>query len=767
MNISTRLNTSKGLIILAAMAFSFGLSAQTDIANARTFPINQTVTVTGVVTNGAELGQIRYMQDATAGIAAYGGPVTGTVRGDSVTVTGPLIEFAGLLEISTVASMTNHGQAVIQPTPLQVSVLAIGEPLESQLVVLENVTFVQSGLFAAGNSTVQVTDGTNTMDIRINSSTNIAGTAIPTGAVSVTGLVGQYNTNYQIVPRDLNDIITYVAPLYEINILLGGSTVFTGGNYLIGNTPATTITIENYGTQNLVVSGSLFSGVNAAAFSSNIGAPTIAGGTSQNFTINYVPSAIGSHFATLEISSNDADENPYIINLEGAGTDNLATEPTASPTNVTFPLIDAYTLNGQFTAGTGATNYLVLWSNGAAVTGVPADGNTYLRGDIVGNATVAYSGPATSFTPRGIIANQNYFFEVYAFNGSGGFENYLTTAPATGNTTTTGSNIAGYYGAITSVNNTLVSDLTALINPHTSVTYFMYLNTMMANFEVRDTVGGQSVVTCAYSGENIVFNDPFNWTATGYSREHTYAHSWMTSWPADSPELPEYNDQHNLYPTNLSEANQPRSNYPLGVVTGTVSQSYLEGTLGQSATGQLVYEPRDKQKGNAARAIMYMAICYGFNLNGDPQASNQDQNLLKTWHLADLPDDYEIARHEYIYSIQGNRNPFIDSVEFACHIDFDNNLYLGPDCSVLSLNELSENSIKVYPVPANDILKVNADGENITAYELIDMQGRTVLSGYDLSTLSVELDVRSLQAGSYIIKVSTSKGSAHQQVIIE
>ena len=730
----------KGIIILAAMTFSFGLSAQTDIANARTFALNQTVTVTGVVTNGAELGQIRYMQDATAGIAAYGGPVTGALRGDSVSVTGPLIEFAGLLEISTVASMTNFGQAVIQPIPLQVSVLAIGEPLESQLVVLENVTFVQSGSFAAGNSTVQVTDGTNTMDIRINGSTNIAGTAIPTGAVSITGLVGQFNTNYQIVPRDLNDIITYVAPMYEINVLLGGSTVFTGGNYLIGNSAATTITIENYGTQNLVVSGALFSGANAASFSSNIGTPTIAGGTSQNFTINYSPSTIGSHFATLEISSNDADENPYLINLEGVGTDNLASEPTASPTSMSFPIVEAYTLTGQYNPGSGATNYLVLWNNGSAVTDVPSDGTSYMRGDIVGNSTVAYAGPSTSFTPRGIIANQNYFFTVYAYNGSGGFENYLTTSPATGNISSTGSNIAGYYGSISSVDNTLVSDLASLINPHTSVTYFMYLNTMMANFEIRDTINGQSVVTGAYSGENFIFSDPFDWSATGYSREHTFAHSWMTTQPADNPELPEYNDQHNLYPTNLAEANIPRNNHPLGVVTGAVSSSYLEGTLGLDASGMLVYEPRDAQKGNAARAIMYMAICYGFSLNSDSDAADQDQDILKTWHLADLPDDYEIARHEYIYSIQGNRNPFIDSVEFACHIDFDDNLYLGTDCSVLSIKELAENSLKVYPVPANEILRINTDGNSIKSYELIDMQGRVVLTDSSLSTFSLEID---------------------------
>ncbi|HIP31147.1 MAG TPA: T9SS type A sorting domain-containing protein, partial [Crocinitomicaceae bacterium] len=179
-----------------------------------------------------------------------------------------------------------------------------------------------------------------------------------------------------------------------------------------------------------------------------------------------------------------------------------------------------------------------------------------------------------------------------------------------------------------------------------------------------------------------------------------------------------------------------------------------------------VYEPRDAQKGNAARAIMYMVVTYGFNLNGDPAATNQDQELLKTWHYADLPDDYEIARHEYIYNLQGNRNPFIDSVEFACHIDFDNLLYLGPDCSVLNTIELSENSVSVYPIPATSYITISAD-EQITSIKMIDMQGRTVLTDANVSLSKLNLDVSSVQSGSYIIRVTTVKGSIQRKVIIE
>lgn len=751
-------------LIMAVLAGSFFSFAQQNIADARTFGIGSTVTISGVATNGGELGPIRYVQDATAGLACYGGPITGVNEGDSVTVTGPLIEFSGLLEISIVDNVVNHGQAVVQPTPLQIPITSAGESLESQLVEIENVTFVQSGSFA-GNTTYQITDGTNQLDVRVNSGTNLVGTAIPTGPVTVTGPLGQFNANYQIVPRSTNDVVAYVAPLYEINVMLDGATVLHTSDYFIGSATTVTVDIENYGTQDLIVSGAVFTGPDAGDFSSNIVTPTIAGGSSQQFTINYTPSNTGSHFATLEIASNDADENPYIINFEGVGTDNLASEPTANPTGLTFPTVEAYTLNGTYAAGSGATNYLVLWKTGSAITGVPQDGNTYLRGDVVGDAKVAYAGPGTTFTPRGVIANQDYHFAVYAFNGQAGYENYLTTSPATGNQMSSGANIGNYYGSLTSATTTLHSDLQALINPHTEVTYFLYKLTMMDQFEVRDTTGGQSFVECVYSGERYVFDDPFDWTATGYSREHTFAHSWMPTFPADQPEEPEYNDQHNLYPANLAEANSPRSNLPLGEIDGTVVDSYLEGATGYSGT-QLVYEPRDSHKGNAARAIFYMVTCYGFPLSGNVNSDKQDQQLLKDWHFNDLPDNREIARHEFIFNQQGNRNPYIDSVAWACFIDFDQFGYDATNCN-LSIEDQVQNSMVVYPVPASEKVYIQVNGTVITSYEVIDMQGRVVASNADTNEDVVIFNTNEFETGSYIVRVVTPYGEAQQKMIIK
>ena len=753
----------KKTIFTSVLAFASLLANGQTISDARNMGIGQTVTVRGVAANGSELGPIRYIQDGTAAIPAYGTNLNSVQRGDSITATGVLFDFNGLLEISPTNSFINHG-AVGSPTPQIVPLSVINEAIEAQLVRIDNVTFVQTGNFATGNSTVQITDGTTTLDVRINGSTNIDGTAIPSGTISIVALVGQFNANYQLIPRDLNDIFPYVAPAREINVKMGGLTVLNNGTYVVGNVASTNVTIENFGIQNLTVSATTISGTNAADFSGTF-TGTVAPTSSQSFTLNFAPTGTGTRTATLSIANDDSDENPYVITLSAVGTDNLATEPASNPTGLTFPLVKAYTIGGQYSAGVNAEKYIVLWKTGSAITGVPTDGTTYKRGDIVGDAKVAYVGSGMSFTPRHVIANQNYHFAVYAFNGPDGFENYKTTSPATGNVSSQGQQIGNYYNGINSTSASFLTNLSALINPHTFVSYFNYKTTMMNQFEIRDTTAGQSYVVCAYSGERKVFNDPFDWTATGYSREHTYSHSWMETFPADNPEQKEYNDQHNLYPTNLQNANTPRSNLPLDIITGNTVFSYLNCAVGYRADGQLCFTPRAEQRGNAARSIFYMATCYNGQLGNNWQIpTDQNEAILKQWHYADLPDNYEIARNEFIYSLQNNRNPYVDSTDFVCHVNFSNMTY--NQCSV-GLTEKLENNFSIFPVPSNNKIYAQVNGLNIISYSVIDAQGRTIVQENSSNLPVLELTADQFKSGVYILKVGTEFGTVQSSFIIE
>ena len=156
----------KLILSITTLLLTTSLIGQT-IADARNQAIGQTVTITGVATNGGELGNIRYIQDASAALPAYGSNLGTVQRGDSITATGVLFEFSGLLELSPTTSFTNHGPGAL-PDPLLIPISSANESLEGQLIRIDNVTFVQGGVFNSGSSTVQITDGSNTLDVRIN-----------------------------------------------------------------------------------------------------------------------------------------------------------------------------------------------------------------------------------------------------------------------------------------------------------------------------------------------------------------------------------------------------------------------------------------------------------------------------------------------------------------------------------------------------------------------------------------------------------------------
>lgn len=568
---------------------------------------------------------------------------------------------------------------------------------------------------------------------------------------------------------DVNIAAGAATPAQEINVKQGATTILNGGTYTMSSPVSTmtqtTFTVENLGTANtLNISSATISGTNAADFSVASSPSSVAANSTGNLVVNFTPAAAGTRTAVLTIASNDADEASYVINLNGIGG-SFATEPSAQPTNMVLSNVKTYRLAGSFTPSASASGYLVLRKKGSAITGVPVDGTTYQRGDIVGDAQVVFSANATSFVPNNIVASTGYYFAVYAYNGSGSNINYLTTSPLTGNVTTPATMMpANYYNGINTGSTSFVADLHNLTNPHTMQFYSNYGNYMVKGFAARDTTLDRRVITCVYSGENKIYIEPFDFTAAGYSREHTYCHSWMPTNPAQS--LPEYNDYHHLFPTNQDDVNALRSNYPLGEVV-TVQQTYLGCKFGQDANGNTVFEPRDEHKGDAARAMMYETICYT-TVSGNTWAlpTSQNQAILKQWHFNDLPDSWEISRNDYIDSLQSNRNPFVDSVDFVCYVNFSNMTYEPNGCTA-SVEEMLNDGFIVYPNPAKNELNLHVDATTISSYEIVDVQGRVVLSSEVNNQILVKLNIASLKAGTYIVKALTPYGVATRSIVIE
>lgn len=461
---------------------------------------------------------------------------------------------------------------------------------------------------------------------------------------------------------------------------------------VVGNSSSVNYTIENKGTVDaLSITGFTITGNDASDFTINNMPTTIPANGSAGFTLQFTPSQTGSHHAVLSIANNDAEKNPYLIYLYGIGG-NYASEPTAQPANIQFTGVTSYGFKLLFNhPNPKPESYLILRKKGSPVTEAPADGQTYKRGDYIGNAQVAGIGTDTTYIPTYIFANTDYYFSVFAMNGPASYENYRTSSPLSGSVTTSGKATGSYYSGINSTQNNFVTQLSQKTNPHDTVFYSQYIGRFVNPFLTRDTAGGKKTLSCVYTNMQYVYEEPFLWwtgTNSGtQTREHTFPQSWMPSntggtWPNEpvsGKELPEYNDLHNLFPADQANANGKRSNHPYGIVVNpTFTSPTGLGKLGTDANGNTVYEPRDEHKGDAARALFYMATAYhGIGGRNWSIPSQQNIALLKQWHFNDLPDAWEIARHEFIYSLQGNRNPFVDSVNFVCRIDFSNMTWIA------------------------------------------------------------------------------------------
>ena len=115
----------------------------------------------------------------------------------------------------------------------------------------------------------------------------------------------------------------------------------------------------------------------------------------------------------------------------------LATEPSAQPTNLTFTSITSSSFNVGYTAATGnPAGYITIARAGSAPTEIPIDGTSYTSGATIGTSTVIYTGSEVSFAYSGLTPATTYYYAVYSYNGTGVSTNYLTTNPLQGNATT-------------------------------------------------------------------------------------------------------------------------------------------------------------------------------------------------------------------------------------------------------------------------------------------------------------------------------------------
>ncbi|MDA1241921.1 MAG: phospholipase D-like domain-containing protein [Bacteroidetes bacterium] len=220
-------------LALTAAVMTTGAVAQNNILDAReNYNVGDVVTVTGVVTSDDNLGSVRYLQDATAGIALYPGAdwsswdATPQI-GDSLSVTGEITEYNGLLEVGPNLTAVDFFGAGTLPDPLEITPAQMNESLEGQLVRINGVTFPLAGTFITGNTTYDFNAAGESGVIYVRTSNSLVGEELTGCEVDMIGIVSQFSFDgfggYQLLPRGPVDLIPasalcYTSPVSQTNL---------------------------------------------------------------------------------------------------------------------------------------------------------------------------------------------------------------------------------------------------------------------------------------------------------------------------------------------------------------------------------------------------------------------------------------------------------------------------------------------------------------------------------------------------------------------
>ena len=83
----------------------------------------------------------------------------------------------------------------------------------------------------------------------------------------------------------------------------------------------------------------------------------------------------------------------------------------------------------------------------------------------------------------------------------------------------------------------------------------------------------------------------------------------------------------------------------------------------------------------------------------------------------------------------------------------------------IGIPEKNENSIRVYPNPANDVLSVSCDNP-VEHCELINLYGKSVYALREIRNRSFVIRIEEIPPGIYFINVTTSSGVGREKVVI-
>ena len=231
----------------------------------------------------------------------------------------------------------------------------------------------------------------------------------------------------------------------EINVRQGISDIASGATFDFGKVGTgaskdVVFKIENTGTDPLYLTGIPKVTGGSAQFSvlSQPSKTSIANGETATFVLRFTPGTTGSFNSSFTIASNDADENPYTINVTGEGVNSqINITPVVNGGNHPFGnhKIGTAATPVTFTIqNTGTTNLNLLGSPNVIISGADAGHFTVtqpLSSSISGSGSTTFT---IAFTPAGIAGMGYKTATVSVYSDASNIPVYVFTVEGTGTT---------------------------------------------------------------------------------------------------------------------------------------------------------------------------------------------------------------------------------------------------------------------------------------------------------------------------------------------
>lgn len=341
------------------------------------------------------------LQDATGGIVVRFTAAHNFALGEKVEVSVAgveLSEFRGLLQVNNTpaGSAVSKGPSAL-PTPRTATVAqmnANAEAWESTLVKIDNAT-LSGGTGGTYSGNVTTNDGTGSTVIFTRSASTFAAQTFPTGTVSVTAIVSQFDTPQLIIraPSDVTGGGGGVEPLSvaQVRALFSGTTTNVPANKQIRGVIISDRVNNNWTTRNIVLQD---------------GASGIVVRFSADHTFN-VGDSLVVNVGGVELSEFNGLlqlNNVPLTNATSPGAGTLPTPRTATIaqvlanleawestlvriSNVTFPQGGTYSGSKDITDGTGTT--VLFTRTAASFAGTTVPGGTVTVTAVVSQFTTA------------------------------------------------------------------------------------------------------------------------------------------------------------------------------------------------------------------------------------------------------------------------------------------------------------------------------------------------------------------------------------------